>query len=96
MTVRKLFLFAMTLLLAVTVSGFAVAEDDMPEKVRRACGSCHAIKPVCLKLGTKSPAGWKLTVRNMVARGARLTTRNIEPVAEYLAELEPGDLSICR
>ena len=45
--------------------------------------------------GVRSLAGWKLMVRNMVARGAHLTTRKIEPAAEYLAGLEPGDPTIC-
>jgi len=95
MNSKKPFLVALVLVATVAVSGFAVAGDDIADDVRRACRSCHALKPVCLKLGTRSLAGWKLTVRNMVARGARVTTRNIGPVAEYLAGLETGDPSIC-
>lgn len=96
MIVRRLLLFVSALLLATLLSSFVSAHHSMPEKVRRVCRSCHGLKPVCAKLETKSYAGWKLTVRNMVARGARLTTSNIEPVAKYLAGLERGDPSICK
>ena len=95
MRLRKPFFVVLVLVVAVAVSGFAVAGDDIADDVRRACRSCHALKPVCLKLGTRSLASWKLTVRNMVTRGARITTRNIGPAAEYLAGLEPGDPNIC-
>ena len=67
----------------------------MGDEVRRACGSCHSLKRVCAALGERDGAGWKLTVRNMVARGARVTTGNIEPLADYLAGLESGDPAVC-
>lgn len=95
MSLRKMFFVGVVLAATVAFSGFSAADDDIADDVRRACRSCHSLKPVCQELGVRSLAGWKLVVRNMVARGARLTTRNIEPAAEYLATLEPGDPAIC-
>ena len=98
MVTRKMIVLVLVLLLAV--SGFAMAGseegEDMSVTVRRACGSCHTLKPVCRKVGTLTRANWKLTVRNMVARGAHVPTRNVEPMAEYLAGLEQGDPSVCK
>ena len=98
MDTRKMIVFVLVLLLVF--SGLAVAGseegEDMSVTVRRACGSCHTLKPICRKVGTRTSASWKLTVRNMVARGAYVPTRNVEPMAEYLAGLEQGDPSVCK
>ncbi|MBG0790221.1 MAG: hypothetical protein H0S80_06955 [Desulfovibrionaceae bacterium] len=98
MNSRKLLHAAPALLSAAVVFGFgmgAASGNGSADEVRRACNSCHSLKRVCALLGERTEAGWDLSIRNMVARGALVTTGNIKPMARYLAGVEQDDPALC-
>ena len=63
----------------------SIALPDGPGKtvVIRACGGCH--EPALVMFTREDEEGWKVIVNDMVARGAKATTQEIELMSTYLA-----------
>lgn len=83
-------------LLAVFMLAGSVGAGDIANTVGSACTKCHSSKRICLNLGAKSKNLWKVTVTNMVRKGAKLPADQIDAAADYLAGLKPGQDPICQ
>lgn len=72
-----------------------VGAADIGTTLDKACTQCHSAKRICLNLGAKNEAAWKLTVANMVRKGAQLPASQIDAAAGYLGGLKPGQGPLC-
>jgi len=61
----------------------ALPEGDGKALVTRACGGCH--EPALVMFTREDAEGWKVIVNDMVARGAKATSEEIDVMAAYLA-----------
>jgi mono/diheme cytochrome c family protein len=61
----------------------AFPEGDGKALVTRACGGCH--EPALVMFTREDEEGWKVIITDMVARGAKATSREIDVMATYLA-----------
>ncbi len=83
------------ILVAVFALAGTVGAAGLDSLVKQACTKCHSSKRICLNVGAKSEALWKVTVVNMVKKGATLPTDKIDATANYLNTLQPGAGKIC-
>lgn len=93
---KKLSILGVVCLFLILCLSFAVHAADMGGELDKACSTCHSTKRICLNLGVKSEAAWNVTVKNMVAKGARLSSEQIAPAAQYLTNLKPGASTLCK
>ncbi|MDD3312900.1 hypothetical protein [Pseudodesulfovibrio sp.] len=82
---------AMACLLAV-----AAGAADMGDTVGQACSACHSTKPICRGIGTRDETAWRILVKRMVAKGAKLSSAQATEAAHYLATAKPDQVPFCR
>ena len=61
----------------------ALPEGEGQALVTRACGGCH--EPALVMFTREDEEGWKVIVNDMVARGAKATSKEIDVMSAYLA-----------
>ena len=61
----------------------ALPDGEGKALVTRACGGCH--EPALVMFTREDEEGWKVIVTDMVARGAKATSQEIDVMAAYLA-----------
>ena len=61
----------------------ALPEGQGKALVTRACGGCH--EPALVMFTREDEEGWKVIVNDMVARGAKATSQEVEVMSTYLA-----------
>lgn len=61
----------------------ALPEGKGKDLVTRACGGCH--EPALVMFTREDEEGWKVIVNDMVARGAKATSQEVEVMSTYLA-----------
>lgn len=61
----------------------ALPEGEGRALVTRACGGCH--EPALVMFSREDEEGWRVIINDMVARGAKATTQEIEVMSAYLA-----------
>jgi mono/diheme cytochrome c family protein len=61
----------------------ALPDGEGKALVTRACGGCH--EPALVMFTREDEEGWKVIVNDMVARGAKASSQEIDVMAAYLA-----------
>lgn len=79
---------------AVVLVGMAMASDTGAQ-VKKSCSMCHSAERVCMNLGVKNEAAWKVTIKRMADKGARVSSDQVDSWAAYLGGLKAGSQPIC-
>lgn len=65
-------------------SGSPLPNGDGKQLVAVACTQCHGLRPIMML--RDGAAGWKMTVQDMILRGAQLMPQETETVIQYLSK----------
>ncbi|CCO24891.1 c-type cytochrome [Maridesulfovibrio hydrothermalis] len=81
------------------VSGLSVSAPsaaDGSALVASKCSACHSMKRICRGIGKKDLTAWEKTNARMVKMGLNVSDEEIALVNNYLANVKPGENTLCK